>query len=35
MRLIEAILVSHFREVPPDEVDARMDRIAKTFDGRS
>lgn len=34
MRVVEAILRSHFPEVPPDEVDARMARIAQAFHGR-
>jgi hypothetical protein len=35
LRVVEAILRAHSAEVPPDEVDARMARIAKAFHGRS
>jgi hypothetical protein len=34
LRVVEAILRAHSAEVPPDEVDARMARIAKAFHGR-
>jgi hypothetical protein len=33
-RVIEAILVSHFPETPPAEVDARMARMVRAFHGR-
>jgi hypothetical protein len=35
LRVLEAVLVWRFPEVPPAEVDARMRRIAKAFHGRS
>lgn len=34
LRVVEAILRAHSAAVPPDEVDARMARIAKAFHGR-
>jgi hypothetical protein len=34
MRVVEAIVRSHFPEVPPAEVDARMRRMIKAFHGR-
>jgi hypothetical protein len=34
-RVIEAILVSHFPETPPAEVDARMKRVVEAFYGRA
>jgi len=34
MRVIEAIFASHRPELPPAELDARMDRMVKAFHGR-
>jgi hypothetical protein len=34
LRVVEAILRSHFPEAPPDEVDARMSRMINGFYGR-